>query len=150
MGRRVFVVVLLLLAGCASMQVQPPDVVLANIRPLPSTGLEPRFQVDLRLINPNDREIPIKGGAFKLYLQGARIASGVIGRPVAVPAFGDALVSVEGSGDLLGGLVMFQKIVRDNPDRLNYRIEVSLSRENSLLPLMLEREGIVDLRLQAR
>ena len=47
------------------------------------------FLVHLSVENPNDRELPIKGIEYKLFLQGDSFAEGTSARPFVVPALGE-------------------------------------------------------------
>jgi LEA14-like dessication related protein len=44
----------------------------------------------LQVQNPNDRELPIKGIEYKLFLQGDSFAEGLSDEPFIVPALGEA------------------------------------------------------------
>ena len=59
--KALFIALLALMSGaCASLQdLQSPDVVVTAIRPLDATMLEQRFEVDLRIYNPNNKELPL-------------------------------------------------------------------------------------------
>ena len=54
---------LLLLGACATMSsnFDPPKVDLAGLEPLNSESMEPRFLIKLRVVNPNDSDLNIKG-----------------------------------------------------------------------------------------
>ena len=135
---------MLLLTACASLRMSSPDVALSDIRLLPSEGLEPRFEVTLRFLNPNDREIAVKGGSFRIYLQGSRVVTGVMGSST-IPAFDQALVTATGSGDLIGSVALFHKLLSTNPKQIEYRVELQLQQQQSIVPLIIERSGHVDL-----
>ena len=59
--------------GCASLQRQPLDVLLSDLELLPAQGLAPRFSISMQLINPNNSQIAIEGGSFRLYLENSRV-----------------------------------------------------------------------------
>lgn len=86
---------LILATGCT--QLESPDVLVTNISPIESSGLEFRFRFDLRVVNPNDREFNVRGLDVKLDVNGQRLARGVSGEPFVVPAFGEAQTSVDAS-----------------------------------------------------
>ena len=57
----------LLVAACASLGgVEPPEVSLVGLEPLPGGALEQRFAVELRVLNPNERELRVDGIDFTL------------------------------------------------------------------------------------
>ncbi|KPK61493.1 MAG: hypothetical protein AMJ59_00220 [Gammaproteobacteria bacterium SG8_31] len=65
-----------LLAACVGLRnLEAPDVVVTAIRPVDATLLEQRFEVDLRIYNPNNRDLPIDGVDFELAINESRLAS---------------------------------------------------------------------------
>jgi LEA14-like dessication related protein len=48
-----------------------------------------QFRVRMRVQNPNDRAIPVKGIDYELFLQGDSFAEGVASEPFVVPALGE-------------------------------------------------------------
>ena len=84
------------LAGCAGMgqQVEPPEVFVVGLEPLPGGNLEQRFRIDLRLQNPNDFDLEIDGLDFHLDLNGARLTRGLSDEVVRIPRLGEAVVEV--------------------------------------------------------
>ncbi|UCC13846.1 MAG: LEA type 2 family protein [Gammaproteobacteria bacterium] len=96
-GTKVFsIAVLGLLCGaCASLQnLESPDVVVTAIRPLDATMLEQRFAVDLRIYNPNNKELRIEGVSFDLDVNGRRLARGAGASDLLLPRLGDATTTV--------------------------------------------------------
>ena len=67
---------------------------VAGIEPLPGQGLEMRFNLKLRVQNPNDSAVSFNGIALDLELNGKPFASGVSDQSGTVPRFGETVVSV--------------------------------------------------------
>ncbi|KST73112.1 MULTISPECIES: LEA type 2 family protein [Burkholderia] len=87
--------VLLALGGCAALTAHDPvRVSVVGIEPLVGQGLEMRFDVKLRLQNPNDAQIDYDGVALDLELNGRPFASGVSDARGSVPRFGEQVLSV--------------------------------------------------------
>ena len=83
------------LAGCAGLPgSDPPRVDLAGLDSLQGEGLELRFMLRLRVLNPNDTELAYDGIAVDLDLRGMRFASGVAPLKGTVPRFGEAVLNV--------------------------------------------------------
>jgi LEA14-like dessication related protein len=84
-----------LLAGCASMPSRDPLVVtVAGIEPLQGEGMELRLLVKLRVQNPNDTAVDFNGASLNLDVMGRSFASGVSDQAGTVPRFGEAVVAV--------------------------------------------------------
>jgi LEA14-like dessication related protein len=87
---------LLTLAGCAGIgkPLETPRISLANIQMQESKGLETTFLVHLRVMNPNDVDLDIKGVDCDLEINGKPFAYGLSNAQVNVPAFGSETVPV--------------------------------------------------------
>ena len=91
----VSLVLLGLLSACASMAPQDPlNIDLAGLEPLPSQGLEARFNVKLRVQNPNERAVDYQGIAVELEVNGQPLATGVSARRGQIPRFGEAIIEI--------------------------------------------------------
>ncbi|SIT43306.1 Water stress/hypersensitive response domain-containing protein [Paraburkholderia piptadeniae] len=90
-----FVVAMLSVAGCAGMFGHDPlRVNVAGIEPLAGQGMELRFNLKLRVQNPNDTPIGYNGVSVELDLNGKPFASGVSDEAGTVPRFGETVISV--------------------------------------------------------
>lgn len=87
-------VAVIMLGGCASLTRDPVRVTVAGLEPIAGQDLEMRFNVKLRVQNPNDTPIEYNGIALDLELNGKPFASGVSDRAGAVPRFGEAVLDV--------------------------------------------------------
>ena len=87
---------LVLAIGCAGMRgtLEAPEVFLVGLEPLPGEALEQRFEVRLRVMNPNDRALSIDGVDFTLSVNGSRLTRGLTNEEVTIPRLGEAVVVV--------------------------------------------------------
>jgi len=91
---------LLVLSGCAQLTqlTEPwisPEVSMAGFRPGEFTPDRQTFIVSLKVKNPNDRTLPIKGATYALEVEGHEIANGGGDLDRQIPAFGEEVVDVE-------------------------------------------------------
>lgn len=83
------------IAGCAGLTGREPlRVNVAGLEPLAGEGLEMRFNVKLRIQNPNDTPLEFQGVSLQLDLNGKPFASGVSDETGVVPRFGETVLSV--------------------------------------------------------
>jgi LEA14-like dessication related protein len=108
------------------LQRQTPDVLLSVLEPLPAQGLAPRFSISMQMINPNNSQIAIEGGSFRLYLENSRVAAGVIEKPLLVPALGQLVFKGQCTGDLISGASLFHRLMHSNAQAIEYQLEVIL------------------------
>jgi LEA14-like dessication related protein len=88
--------VLLMLAGCAGLgkPLETPRISLANIQVQESKGLETAFLVHLRVMNPNDVDLEIRGVDCDLEINDRPFAYGLSKTSITVPAFGSETVPI--------------------------------------------------------
>ena len=97
LARFAVVLALLAAAGCANLAtLEAPEVEVTSLQLLePAPGsLEQRFEVGLRLVNPNNRALAVDGLDFELDLNDRRLARGVTNRAFELPRLGEAETSV--------------------------------------------------------
>ena len=84
------------IAGCAGLgkPLETPRISLSDIQMQKSKGLETVFLVNLRVANPNDVQLDIKGLDCDLEINGKPFAYGISNTPVTVPAFGSETIPV--------------------------------------------------------
>lgn len=119
-ARLIALPLLLLGAACTSTQPIPPQVFISDLRLLDSSVFEQRFQIDLRIGNPNDFALPLDGLTFDLDVNGADFASGFSNQSVTVPRLGEAVLSVTASTTLVD-LVQQMVLLAERGD-LTYRV----------------------------
>ncbi len=98
-SRRVFLAsctaLALSIAGCASMvHHDPVRIDVVGLEPLQGQGMEMRFNVKLRLQNPNEAAIDYNGIAIELDLNDKSFATGVSSQSGRVDRFGEAIILV--------------------------------------------------------
>ena len=89
-------------SGCAGLQLHPPTVTLARLTAIEVGLLEQRFAFGLRVMNPNDTDIPISGVSFEVLLNGRLFARGVSDKPVNLRGLSETLLEVTAVSDLAG------------------------------------------------
>jgi LEA14-like dessication related protein len=83
------------LGGCAGLfNREEMRVNVVGLEPLEGQGLEARFNVKLRVQNPNDAPIDYDGVSLDLDLNGRPFASGVSDQKGTVPRFGETVLAV--------------------------------------------------------
>ncbi len=89
-----FMAVALLAGGCAGFgkRFETPRIALADMSVEETSGFETVLQVSLRVLNPNDIALNIRGLDCTLETNGKPFARGISGASVQVPPFGSAVV----------------------------------------------------------
>ncbi len=132
---------LALLTGCAGLaqRPEPPIVSVADIRMGDASLMEQRFVVTLRLQNPNDFALPLRGLRYDLKLNGHAFARGVSPAAVTVPAYGEKTLQVTVTSNLLSLFRQLQALSRGGP--LKYSLAGSIGIANRHLRLPFKQSG---------
>jgi LEA14-like dessication related protein len=120
---------------------ETPRVSLVSIQPIEMGLLEQRYGLQLRILNPNDNEIPIEGLSYSIEINGHEFAYGVSRQPVTIPPFSEALLDVEVVSNLLNIMQQFQEMSSENSNSLKYRLKGKISLAKSLAKLPFNVEG---------
>lgn len=132
-----------LVLGCASLSgLEAPEVVLVDLQPLDGEALEQRFEVRLRIINPNDRDLAIDGVDFTLDVNGSRLTRGVSNEAVTVPRLGDAVVSVTATTTLFD--LVRQVVKAPYRKNIDYELRGRVFLAHSPARLTFERQGTIE------
>lgn len=83
--------VLLALSGCAALapKLETPRLMLVSAAMTSGDIFSQTFRVRMHVENPNDRELPIRGIDYQLFLEGDSFAEGVTPKAFVVPANGE-------------------------------------------------------------
>jgi LEA14-like dessication related protein len=136
----------LLLSGCAmfGQSYSKPEVRLANVEMLKANMWEQSFRLRLRVDNPNSRSLPIRGMHYEVYLNDARLATGVSDRAFTVPAYGSQHFDLEVRSNLWRHLGDLARMV-DRQQPMTYRIEGHIRTGMFFSPrLTLREQGTLD------
>ncbi|HYS84685.1 MAG TPA: LEA type 2 family protein [Bradyrhizobium sp.] len=117
------------LGGCAGMVARDPvRVNVVGLEALPGQGLEMRFNVKLRLQNPNETPIEYDGLALELELNGKPFATGVSDQQGRVPRFGETVIVIPVTVSALSAVRQAIGLVTDATlDNVPYRLRGRLS-----------------------
>ncbi len=107
-------------AACSGAEPVAPEVHVVDLRLLESSVFEQRFEIDLRIGNPNDFDLPLDGLTFDLEVNGEGFARGFSSEKITVPRLGEARLSVVASTTLIE-LVRQMQLLAERGD-LDYRI----------------------------
>jgi len=137
--------VAVLLGGCVGFGMERPRVTLSDIAVKDARVLEQVFEVKLRIMNPNDTELPISGLAFDVELNDAPFASGVSGEQVIVPRFGSAVITAEAVSGIAGIVRQLAKLAEGGLTSISYRITGKVYLGSWLQRLTFDERGEIKL-----
>jgi LEA14-like dessication related protein len=139
----------LLLGGCSLFvpKLETPRLSVVNVELEKSDLWEQRMKVRMRVENPNDRAIPVKGLTCALEVQGQELAHGVSGASFNVPALGEAEFDMNMTANMAGAIIRLLGRGNSLGDQLEYRVTGKISLSEGLLrSIPFEDEGTFRLR----
>jgi LEA14-like dessication related protein len=125
----------LLLGGCSLFvpKLETPRLSVVNVELQKSDLWEQRMKVRMRVQNPNDRAIPVKGLTCALEVQGQELAHGVSGASFNVPALGEAEFDMNMTANMAGAIIRLLGRGDSLGDQLEYRVTGKISLSEGLL-----------------
>lgn len=126
----------LALGACAALgtKLETPELSLVGIQMHEATFFEQRLLVRLRVRNPNDLVLPVKGLTANFELDGVHFAEGVSARAFDIPALGEAEFDMIVTANAATALLeIFGKDRKRQSKELDYRISGKLSTSLGLL-----------------
>ncbi|PLW69516.1 LEA type 2 family protein [Pseudohalioglobus lutimaris] len=144
----VFLFALLLLSACASLQpeIDPPKVSLESFNALPSEGGAPRFEIKLRIANPNKQAFDIAGISYSVELQGQELISGVTNEVPVLEAYSEEVVTLEAGLQLFQLLRLLTGLGMQPTDTLEYRFMGKIDFKGFVPTQRVEETGTINLK----
>jgi len=111
------------LAGCALFvpKLETPRLAIVDLEVRKASFIEQQLQVRVRVENPNDRSLPIKGLSYTVYLGGQEFATGVSDASFVVPALGTAEFNMDVTANAAGAL--FAILSKPRGQGIDYRMQ---------------------------
>lgn len=137
----------LVLAGCSLFvpKLQTPQLSIVSVAIERSDLMTQHLKVHVRVDNPNDRALPVKGLSYTLYIAGDEAARGVSDASFTVPALGEAEFDMDVTANIAGTL--FRMFAHGGTDSIDYRIAGRVDLSHGLLrSIPFEQHGTFSLR----
>jgi len=135
--------------GCANVGLEAfdePTVELLALEPLPGRGMEARFLLRLRIVNPNPIALDIDGLAYDVFLRDNKVLSGASNRAVRVEAYSEGEAAVEVAAGMMGSLGLIRDLLANPVDGgIPYRLDAKISRKGIGGSMRVSREGSLDI-----
>jgi LEA14-like dessication related protein len=136
---------LVLLGACAALQptdFDPPTVELVGIKPLKSNGMEARFQLSVRVVNPNAKALEVEGVYYELYVEGNKVLTGASSDAATIPAFGEGRLELEASASMFGSFTLLTQLLDSQPkDGVAYELKAKISIAGLPTAVRINRQG---------
>jgi LEA14-like dessication related protein len=131
--RRILIILLALgLSGCSLFvpKLERPTLSIVGVQMLKSDLWHQELKVRMRVQNPNDRVLPVKGIVYQLDVEGQELAHGSSGDSFVVPALGEAEFDMSVSANMANMLI---KLLNKGGTEVEYRIYGKIALSAGLL-----------------
>ncbi|MFK7829704.1 MAG: LEA type 2 family protein [Congregibacter sp.] len=140
---------LLGLSGCAAVGMSDfdePQVELVGLTPIAGSGMEARFLVSLRIVNPNSIALDVDGMAYDVFIRGNKVLNGVSNEPLLVDAYSEKTAELEVSVGMFSSFALLRDLLSNPPDGgLPYKLNAKISRRGLIGAIRVTREGTINL-----
>jgi LEA14-like dessication related protein len=130
--RRTLILLALGLSGCSLFvpKLERPTLSVVRVQMLKSDLWHQELKVRMRVQNPNDRVLPVKGIVYELDVEGQELAHGMSGDSFVVPALGEAEFDMSVSANMANVLI---KLLNKGGSEVEYRIYGKIALSAGLL-----------------
>jgi LEA14-like dessication related protein len=120
------------LAGCSLFvpRFEKPTLSVVSVQLLKSDLWHQELKVRIRVQNPNERALPVKGITYELDVDDQELAHGVSGDSFVVPALGEAEFDMSVSANMASVLV---KVLSQGGNPVDYRLKGKIALSAGLL-----------------
>lgn len=101
-------------------KLEKPKLSVVSIQMLRSDLWHQELKLRMRVQNPNDRELPVKGLSYELEVDEQELAHGMSGDSFVVPALGEAEFDMSVSANMAS---MLFKVLSQGNNRVDYRLK---------------------------
>jgi LEA14-like dessication related protein len=139
-----------ILSACATMKpsFETPTVQVVSFRPLPSEGLAPRFEIGLRVVNPNPDALKLRGMSYDVSLDDYRVVEGAASELPVVPAYGEADINLTAAVSLVDAMRFVNGLIGRTDRQVEYRLRAKLDVGALLPAIRIEEKGLLGPRYE--
>jgi LEA14-like dessication related protein len=139
----VLLIALCLLCSCAYTHLQTPTLSVVNVEFIKGDLFRQQLRVRMRVQNPNDRELPVRGITYEVELAGTAFAHGDSVSEFLVPAKGETEFDVNVTANAASALLR----MLGNQENPEYRISGKVRIASGLVrAIPFDHKGILKLR----
>lgn len=129
--------------GCAPLRpdFETPSVVVTSFKPLTSQDFAPKFEIGMRVTNPNATKLSLRGMSYKIFLNDHEVVAGASNELPAVPAYGEAEFKVIATIGLIEGIRFVNELLQNAPNQVAYRLQTKLDIGAMAPAIRIEKTG---------
>lgn len=118
-----------------------PSVNITSFKPLPSEGIAPKFEISLRVVNPNATQLSLRGMSYKVALNNFDVVDGAANELPVVPAYGEAEFKVVATVGVFEAIRFVSDLVQNSRGQVAYILKAKLDVGAMLPAINIEKMG---------
>ncbi len=132
-----------LLSGCASVMpdIDPPKVTVEKVESIPSESGAPRFQISLRVINPNTHSLDIAGISYGVEIMGQEVVTGVTNDVPVIEGYSEGVVTLDAGLQLFQVFRLRTSLGKSQGEALEYRFVAKIDFKGLVPTQHVEQKG---------
>ncbi|MEH6589672.1 MAG: LEA type 2 family protein [Halioglobus sp.] len=136
------------LSGCAGLnpEMDPPRVTVESFRSLPTDDIGPRFEIKLRVANPNKQSLDIVGISYTIAVLDKEVLSGVTNEVPLLEPYSEEVVTLEAGINMFQLLRLLAGLGQQPTDALAYKFSAKIDFAGFIPTQRVEEEGEFSLR----
>mgnify|MGYP001190120581 CR=1 FL=1 len=119
---------------------------LESFRSIPTHGGAPRFEIKLRIANPNKQDLDIAGISYSVELLGRELISGVTNDVPKIAPYTEEVVTLEAGLQLVELVRLFAGLGREPAEQLEYRFAAKVDFNGFVPTQRVEERGTIQLQ----
>lgn len=141
------VLALCLLWGCASLtpELDPPTINVVSFKSLPSDDGAPRFQIKLRVLNPNKQTLDIAGISYSVALLDRELITGVSNDISPIAGYSEGVVTLDAQLQLMELVQLMTSLGSAGSRPLAYRFTAKIDFNGFIPTQRIEETGEIKL-----
>jgi LEA14-like dessication related protein len=141
------VFLLVAMSACSTLyqQLDPPKISVESFRTLPSGQGTPRFEIKLRVVNPNVVPLDIAGVSYSVEIMDRELITGVANDVPVIEAYGDEVVTLEAGLQLFELLRLLASLGTAPGDAVPYRLSAKMDFRGMVPTQRIEDSGEIRL-----
>ena len=139
---------LFLLSSCASVtpELDPPKVTLESFGSLPAEGNTPRFEIKLRIANPNKQTLDIAGVSYTVSILDKELISGVSNDVPVIEGYSEGIVTLEAGLQLFQLVRLLTSLGSTTSDTLQYTLSAKIDFNGFVPTQRIKETGEITLK----
>jgi LEA14-like dessication related protein len=129
--------------GCTSLRpdFETPSVGITSFKSLSSQSIAPKFEIGMRVVNPNATQLNLRGMSYKIFLNDYEVVEGAANELPVVLAYGEAEFKVVATVGLIEGIQFVNGLLQNASGQVAYRLQTKLDVGAMAPAIRIEKAG---------